>query len=583
MNEIEEFVKYIKENFNIEEIKLAKYIHDTGLLTYSMMTEKTIENGKEVEKPTNMLELSYLKMCAKNFDDSEDFLEKTFLTYIGYTLTEYRNTWRLNLNNLENSLKAKCTYCQTNTKNCPFKLIAYIKKCIEDNKFNSKNVFELLLPEEKAWISSIDRNAEEINIEDYITNNMDIIGAEMLLVSNSVRIEKIENEKIYYKYLDYNVKNNSFFENLDEYFNQNKGKEGVLSLTSFETKKKFSYIFDNSPIELAVYIKYFSAKQNIEEQAFINKILDERKFRESEFRISYYNQYVHIVEGLECNQKVKDDIISIFTYIRNYYFNEDLPYIHFNIALYTKNNILAEKIVNIINKYVRTFNYITTKPTLWIDSEMLVKRTKDSTDMLAQVDSMYSKNDILVFENIGAIKELNEYRVEALLTGIEKFHSKNTRSISIFIEKEEIFKDITIKHPAIESSIINKRIYIDGFDSKIITERVVKRLKNIMEIDQSFLEELDSYIAETYNQEIVDEYSYIEKLCNKIVFEKFNKLNIKNSFEKSDVPEKIETRDLKEIMDDINSLVGLAQVKENVNEILKYLEYSKKIDTVRIC
>lgn len=582
MDETEQFVKYIKEQFDIKEIRLAKFINDTGLLTYSMITEKIVENGKEIDKPTNILELSYLKMCAKNFDDSNDFLEKMFLTYVGYTLSEYRNTWRLNLNNLDASLKAKCTYCKTNEKNCPFKLIAYIKKCISDNNFNSDKVFELLVEKEnKEWINSeTDLNIKLEDIYKYVTNNMDIIAAEMLLVSRSVKIEKIENNKIYYQYLDFNVKNNSFFNNLNEYFNENKGINDILDLSELKFKENFSYIFDKSPIELAVYIKYISNKLNIQEQEIINKVLDKNNFKEREFRISYYNQYVHSIQELECSQTVKDEIISIFTYIRNYYFNEELPYIHFNIALYTKNNIIAEKIVNIISKYVRTFNYITNKPTLWIDTEMLVKRTKDSTDMLAQIDSIYAKNDILVFENIEETKNLNEYRLEALLTGIEKFNSRNSKSISIFIEKEDVFKEITQKHPNIQENLINKKIYIDGFDVETIKSKVVQKLKSITEINQEFLEELEEYIKETYNQEIVDEYDYIDSLYNKIVFEKFNKLEIKNSFDKLDVPKKDGTRDIKEIMNDINSLIGLNQVKENVNEILKYIEYSKKIDTV---
>ena len=36
-------------------------------------------------------------------------------------------------------------------------------------------------------------------------------------------------------------------------------------------------------------------------------------------------------------------------------------------------------------------------------------------------------------------------------------------------------------------------------------------------------------------------------------------------------------------MDDIIYLIGITDVKDKVNELLKYLEYSKKIDTVRIC
>ena len=581
MEETEKFVEFIKEKFSKKEINLAKYIYQTELLTYSMINENVMENGKEVSKPSNILELSYLKLCAKNFDDSENLLEKTFLAYVGYTLAEYKNSWRLNLNNLDVNLRSKCTYCSIDSSTCPFKLVAYIKKCIEDNNFDARKIFSMLTNEEvKQYLNApnlIESVANTIN--KYIKNSVDIIGAEMLLISDSIFIERQENNKLIYRYLDFNVKNNSFFNNLDEYYNKHQGIQESFDLTEVKFKDNFSYIFDKSPIELAVYLRYLCEKNNISEQVVIDKILEKRNFKETEFRISYYNQYVHNVNQLECSEDEKKEIISILTYIRNYYFNEDLPYIHFNIALYTKNNIIADKVVNIINKYARNFNYISNKSILWVDAEMLVKRTKDAYDMIMQVDNMYAKNDVLIFENFEKIKTLNEFRVEALLTAIEKFNSRNLKTMTIFVEDEDVFKDITYKHPLIESALINKKIYIDGFSVEKIKEKIVKRLETIMKIDKDFLEELQKYIENTYNLETVDEYSYINNLYNKIVFDKFKILDTNNTFKKDDIPEKIETREIDEIVADINSLIGISEVKENVKELLKYLEYSKKIDT----
>ena len=587
MDETEKFVLFLKEKFSKEEINLAKYVFNTQLLTYSMINENVMENGKEISKSTNILDLSYLKLCAKNFNDSEDLLEKIFLTYIGYTLTEYRNTWRLNLNNLEVNLKSKCTYCNIDSSICPFKLVSYIKKCIADNNFDAKKIFRMLCYEEKREISSESKTigviADEVN--KYIKNSMDILGAEMLLVSDSIRIERQEQIDLVYKQLDFDVKNNSFFNNLNEYFNQNKGTEGKFNLNNIEEElgENYSYIFDRSPIKLAVYLRYLCLENNLSENELIDKLLEKRNFKESEFRIPYYNQYVHSVKELECSEKEKEEIIAILTYIRNYYFNEDLPYIHFNIALYTKNNLIIDKVVNIINKFARTFNYIGNKPTLWADAEILVRKSKDSTDIMMQVEALYSKNDFIIFENLGKIKNLNEYRVDGLLAGIEKFSMRNPRAITVFIEDEAVLKDITEKHPAIESTLINKKIYIDGFDVEKIRNKVVQKLETIMKIDNAFLDELTTYIENTYNPNTVNECVYISNLCNKIIFDKFKTLDVNNSFEKEDAPKTTATREIKEIMDDINSLIGITEVKDKVNELLKYLEYSKKIDTVRIC
>ena len=581
MDETLNFVNFIKERFSTTELKIVKFIYENDLLTYSLQTEKVKENDKMVEKPTNILDLSFLKLCAKKFNDSQDMMEKIFLFYIGYALRDAKSAWRLNLNNLETDLNAKCSYCSTaELSSCPFKLIGYILKCISDNKFDTRKVFKLLVSnEEKEYSTDEETILSTINNVDRLNvNSIDIVGAEMLLASDCVKIDKIEDKKIFYRYIDFNVKNNSFFNNLKEFYKENNGIEGVLNLSSVNISNSSSYIFNNSPIEIAVFIKYLCEKSNLDEETIIKRVLEKRKFKEIELRNVYYNQYIHLIKQLEITKEEKNEIISILTYIRNYYYNENLPYIHFNIALYTKNSIIAEKVVNILNRYIRTFCYIANKGTLWVDTEMLVKRTKDSIDMISQVDRMYSENDVIIFENLGKIKGLNEYRVDAFWSAIEKFNMKNKKSITIFMETEDIFKSITQKHPLIESKIINKKIHIKGFDATVIKNKILDNLGNIYPIDEDFKIELEKYINDTYNPELEDEYEYINEVTDNIIFNKFKLLEVKNKFSKEDTPKQSETRTVEEILSDINGLVGLPEVKERVNELIKYLDYTKKID-----
>ena len=114
MDETENFVRFMKEKFNGNELFLARFIYETDLLAYNMLTEKVKENDKIIDKPTNVLEMSYLKLCAKKFDDSNDMFEKIFLSFAGYPLRDYKNTWRLNLNNLDADLRQRCSYCNAN-------------------------------------------------------------------------------------------------------------------------------------------------------------------------------------------------------------------------------------------------------------------------------------------------------------------------------------------------------------------------------------------------------------------------------------------------------------------------------------
>ena len=580
MDETDNFVNFIREKYTKEELWLSKFIQVTDILSYQMVMDKIKENDKFIEKPTNILELSYMKLCAKRFEDSENILEKLFLSYIGYPLRDYRNSWKLDLNNVDADLSQKCTYCNVDAKSCPFKLVSYLKKCISDNRFDSRRVFSQLVEED--WNRQYSSNPYTVNmivniINENVHNSIDVIGAEMILAANLIRIVNVDRDDLYFQYIDMNVRNDSFFNNLNDFYVSKKGCDGHLNLSKVEFSKDFSYIFDNSPFEIAAMIRYYCDKENISEDEVIRAILSSKNYRESELKVAYYNQYMHFIDVLECHEEEKQALKNILTYVRNYTYNESLPYIHFNIALFTKNTMMVDRIVGILNKYIRTFKYISNKGTMWVDTEMLVKRTKDSTDMIMQVDKIYAENDFIIFENWDKIASLNEYRVDALFTSIEKFCNRNRRSITVIVENEDVFKTISQKHPQILTNLLNEKIYVDGFDVEIIKEKVLRRLKGIMTISDEFDSALSSYIKQTYHSEVVDEYTYIDSICNNIIFNKFDSLVIENGFNKDDVPAEEHVREVDEILADIDNLVGLTELKENVRELCKYLEFSEKI------
>ena len=581
MDETENFIKYIKDRFSDSEIKLAKFVLETDLLFYTMINEKVIEDDKPIDKPTNVLELSYQKLCDKKLDNIENLFEKIFLCYIGYSLGEYKNTWRLNLNNLSTDLKAKCSYCNIDSTVCPFKLVAYIKKCITDNNFDRRKILDLLSGEGAKEYSKDEFviNSVVSNLSEHVKNNMDLVGAEMILNADMISIEKEDNNKLSYRYIDFNIKNNSFFNNLNDFYKSKKGLKAEFDISKVSFSEANSYIFELSPFEIAVYIRYLCKLNNVDEKIIVKRILDKRNFKESEFKIAYYNQYMDSVNSLECTEEEKEEVREVLTYIRNYYFNEDLPYIHFNIELFTSNTLVSDRIINIITRFAKTYNYIGQRPTLWVDCEMLIKRTKDSTDTIAQVENMYSKNDVVIFENIEKMKGLNEFRIEGLLTGIEKFSSRNKKSMTIIVGGENAIKDAFMKHPLIETKIVNKVISIGNFDADIIKDKIIDRLGGVLKVNKGFEEELQKYVEKTFNPAAMDEVSYIEKTYNDIVFNKFKSVGVTNSFGETDIPDKDNSRGVEEILNDINSLVGLTEVKANIEELMKYLEYSKKIDT----
>lgn len=580
MGDIDNLVEYIKSNTDMETLKIIDFIERANILTYSMKIDRIKEGDKFVEKPTNLLEASYLKMCSEDFCENYDMLGQFFLHYQDYVLRDLRAYWRFNINNLEREFSSKCSYCNIKIKYCPMKVLGYIKKCIADKKINEFEFFDKLMDihEEKY-------QDDEYEIEDIINrilnitdNKLDITGAEFLIQTESVEIEKEEDGIIYYRYLDFNVNNISFINNLYEYFVENKGLYGSINLADLHISDNFSYMFNKSPIELAVYMKYICEKKSVNTSNVIVNLYNRIETKEDITKLAYYSEYVNMVNKLECDESIKKQVIENLNYIRNYYNIKKVPYIQFNFEILTKNKDISDEIINIINRFANTFGYVQNSNTMYIDTEMLIKRTKDNNDVFYQLDKLYAENSFLVFTNIDKIKYLNEYRVDTFFSAIEKFYSKNKKSITILVGEKTGVEELTAKYEILNKYMITTKLDIQGSDVSYIKEKILKRISKISEVTEEVKQELDVYIDNTYNAAILDENQYMDDVYQKVVFNKYKEKSILKNLEKDSIPKLIATRDIEEIFKDINGLIGITEVKSKINELVKFIDYSKKIN-----
>lgn len=580
MEEVENIVRYIKDNFDKDLLKVADFIERANVLSSTMKIEKVKQEDKIIDKKTNILETSYLRMCSEGFEGEYDILGEIFLHYQDYLLRDLRSCWRFDTTNLKKEWQSKCSYCNIDLKSCPMKVLGYIKKIINDGNLNEYEVFDKLMNSEKENYSNDEYSINYVveKICEVAKNKLDIAGSEFLIQTESIVIEKEESGKLYYRYLDFKIKNISFINNLYDFFVKNNGLKGEFSLTEIKMQDNFSYMFDQSPIEIAVYLKYLCNQKNIDPMKVLKRLYSKIKTDEDITKVAYYNEYIQIVDRLEYSNNVKEEIKNVLTYIRNYSNNPKLPYIQFNLELFTKNIGIVNDIVNILNRYVRTYLYLSNKNLIFVDTEKLIKTTRDSNDVFFQIDKIYNENDFIVFTDIDKIKFLNEYRVDSLFTAIEKYYSRNKRTITILVGEKGGMSELIKTHELLNTVMITKKIDIEEYDIELVKTKITKNLEKIGNFDKEFKEKLDIYIEDTYNPKILDANSYIQDVCNSVIFNKFKIMENGKSLKKEELPELKEARELDEILEDLNDLVGVNEVKYRVLELIKYLEYSKKID-----
>ena len=339
---MEELIDYIRKTFDETTIKIINFMEQSRILVSEMRMEQVKEGDKLVNKPSsNVIEFSYLKLCDDDTDFEHDMMGELFLHYLDYILRDARASWRMDINRLKQDLIGKCAYCNIALKNCPMKVLAYIKKCIQDEKINEQAFFEALMNNpHRIPVNDI----EEKNIAEKILylckNPIDLKGAEFLLDTDSVRITSEDYGKIYYKAIDFNIKKISFINNLYDYFKSDGGVNGVIDIANTEgISRGFSYMFDYSPIELAVFIKYLCDSKKVSYYNVFNKIYAKLGKFENVPKLAYYNEYVRKIDNtLEDNIGLQEELKNVLTYIRNYDNKINLPYIKFDFLIYTRNS-----------------------------------------------------------------------------------------------------------------------------------------------------------------------------------------------------------------------------------------------------
>ena len=579
---MEELIQYIRKTFDEQILKVVNFMERANLLVSEMKMEQVKEGDKVVNKPSpNIIELSYLRLCDDDPDFNHNTMGEIFLHYLEYVLRDVRANWRLDTNRLNQDLNGKCVYCNIPLKNCPMKALGYIKKCIRDANLNEMMFFyNLMQTIEPVREMKVDEN-EAGSIADKILylckTPIDIRGAEFLLDTNSVKITGKDNGKIYYKTLDFELKKVSFINNLYDYFVSDGGINGSFDISDPKVTTGYSYMFNNNPVELAVVIKDLCESSNINYHLVFNKIYSKLGKFENISKLAYYKEYINKLDiSLENNEAITKDIKEVLTYIRNYDKNAKLPYIQFNFLIYTQNSLILDNIVSILNKYCRTYNYLSNKNITYVDVERFIMRSKDNYDVIAQLERMYNENDFIIFANIDKAININEYRLETFFQMSSKLYNKNRRTITIFSGERKVLEGLIKKYDSV-TSMFNHIIDTGALEAEIVKQKICKKVRKVGNLSQLAKNKISDYVDKNYKKGSQNEAEFIDEAYEAIVYSKYKAEYENNDIKSENVDLTKKEIKLEDSLKKLNNLVGVTEVKAKVNEIMKYLEYQRKI------
>lgn len=303
----------------------------------------------------------------------------------------------------------------------------------------------------------------------------------------------------------------------------------------------------------------FFEKSLINEENIINSKKDEINQEQIKEKIL---DICEEINDLFITQESKELLKKIIEYMQKYKDNIEKKYIPFNLCIYSPEKETTNKIIEILEKSVTYLQYLKQGKKQEISLYKVEK--------LEHIENLYNeKNNIIVLKNFEEINNKETKLKETIMYEIET-HVKNISDKNLTIIVSNKKEDIK----TLKEDLFVFEINYEAPDVQEVYNEVLNNLQENSEIEEQAQPKLIDYISETYPKTDLTYSEYRDRLVNEILFNKDNKITVK------DIPEYEKEKTLEEIFKELNELVGLNKVKQVLNELVNLIELKEKSDGV---
>lgn len=570
-----------------------------------LVNSKEFELYKNLDKPTLKIILMYLKFnLVEMYQQTETELNNNQIRYAvikscipsDYNYLEYlmNCNYRINLNVARNVFVDKIGEKKSNCQNCGLKYcIKYlvrnflyeILKAQKRDKIviDPKKVINIFLNEEETKILY---NSKEIKF-----NNMDIVSlmcVEILLKNQFIKLKEYNEETKQAKFNALNLinlENSTYYINkIHEYYAGNYENELVLNIEEFEKNLEnnddtsYEYVY-----KLAAYFTYLIETQNMDVIKQLETYILRRNDDKMSNRGKYFNKiYLDKVEKLSCNKETKNKIKRLFNYVLNYNYTTATPFVPINIVMYTEDREMATNISELIGEYMWYFVYLKDSTKYY---EYSMNEIISDKNLINQMYVDYSNGKtsykygivrIMDFQNIIYASDKDQNIILNLLT--EKILKNNSRIVTMIYGNKDIIKGILDKHPILSENLFNIELNIDELDIDEVYNIVIERLGLTEQLNDEIKEKIYNYIKLSYGSSEIKNTEYAKVLFNKIILNEHSTFdsNKTNILKLEDIPNLYNTRDLPQILSELNEMIGLGKIKKQINNLVSLLKFNKR-------
>ena len=307
------------------------------------------------------------------------------------------------------------------------------------------------------------------------------------------------------------------------------------------------------------------AKNDFEEAGLGKELktssIEEVKEASKEDKDSFMTKIFEKIEELYVDEESKSLLKKMVEYMRKYQEEIEKEYIQFNVILLAQSRKIIASIAMILYESGKFFNYI---PSGEIQAASFYNIEKVET-----LESIYQNHNIVIFQDFaGFDAKADSFKKQFIFNFEEKIRDNHV--ITILTTKnineldEFFFQSENLKQKYFDFEIKEQKP-----DVQDVVEAIKEKVGSSFEIkDENEIKLLD-YVGSTYNSSKLSYSDYIDDLSKKIIFEK-------------DIPQAEVEKSLDEIFAELDSLVGLHEVKKVLRDLVSLKELKNKSTDLKI-
>lgn len=375
-----------------------------------------------------------------------------------------------------------------------------------------------------------------------------------LITSDAFEAARERERKL--KYNREKIPRMDILETKEEYLNRAKRREAVQKETSQVRKEE----------------NIDDKEEKVEEEAENKEEIVEQTEEEKMAKLEeFYNR----VEEAHLTDESKLVLKKMIDYARKFKEGIVKNYIPFNMRIYTNDD---ETLYSIVNLIIDSFYYYD-----YMKNDEAVERSFFVIEDSSNITDLYNNhNSLVVFKDVDGLINKEKAIKDKLLNILEKTiydYSFLDGITTIICDKNrEKVDDLFSTSITLRDKIFDFELETLSSTSQEIYQNIISNFKDNYTISGEFEVKLLDYINETYSKTTLNSTEYEKALTEKILFNQTG-----NVIDSESIPKYERNKSIDEIFEELDSLVGLDNVKQMLRDLVSLMRFKSKAgDNIKV-